>query len=144
MLRHNPGEGEVAAAPEIALGIASIDIQHQDLLDFLNAFDAGIRASAPLDEMQGIVERALACANAHFDHEEDLMARTNFPQMKDHKFLHRHMRMEFETLANNVMDMQLRDAVTLEQLGQMRAMLMEHITGPDRDLATFLKSAGIA
>ncbi len=134
----------MAVAPEIALGIASVDVQHQDLLDFLNAFDAGIRGGAPLDEMQGIVERALSCANAHFTHEEDLMARTGFPQMKDHKFLHRHMRMEFETLASNVMDVKVRDAVTLEQLGEMRAMLMEHITGPDRELANFLKNAGIA
>lgn len=128
---------------EIALGVASIDAQHQELVDLFDQFEHGIKSDATLAEVQRVVERALACANAHFEHEEELMARTNYPKAEEHKFEHRYLRIQFTTLVGSAMAILTHDPVAREQLDIMRGLLLDHITGPDRELATHLKAAGI-
>lgn len=128
---------------EVALGVESIDAQHQELVDLFNQFVHCIKADSGLEMVRDIVQRAIACANAHFEHEEELIARTNYPHAEDHKFSHRHLRIEFSTLAGNVMAIQAHDPVNLQHLDDMRSLLMDHITGPDRQLVTHLKAAGI-
>ena len=128
---------------EIALGVASIDAQHRELVDLFDQFDHCIKSDASREMIQGVVDRAISCANAHFEHEEDLMARATYPKADEHKFQHRHLRIEFTTLAGAAMAIHAHDPVALEQLGIMRGLLIDHIVGPDRELATHLKAAGI-
>jgi len=133
----------MAVSKEVALGIASIDAQHQELVDLFNEFDHCIKTDASQEIVDSIVQRAIACANAHFEHEEDLIARTGYPGADDHKFRHRHMRMEFATLVGDAVAIKAHDPVTLLHLKDMRAILMDHIAGPDRELVAFLKTAGV-
>jgi len=133
----------VEVSQQIALGIASIDSQHRELAGLFDEFDRCIKTDAPLQEVQALVKRALAKANAHFEHEEALIAATNYPKAEEHKFLHRHLRTEFTTLVGDAMAIKAHDPVALQQLNVMRAMLMEHIGGPDAELAEHLKQAGI-
>jgi hemerythrin-like metal-binding protein len=128
---------------ETVLGVASIDAQHEELIDLFNQFEHCIRNGANADAVQDLVQRALACANAHFDHEEDLIERTKYPHADDHKFRHRHMRTELTTLAGDVLTTMTHDPVALEHLKEMREMLLEHIAGPDRELVTHLKAVGM-
>ena len=128
---------------EIALGIETIDTQHEELVELFNQFARAIENDAPLGDVEVLVQRAIACANAHFETEEELIARTNYPHAEDHKFQHRHMRLEFTTLAGDVLAARGHDPMTLEDLDDMRAILMEHITGPDRELAKHLKAVGV-
>jgi hypothetical protein len=53
------------------------------------------------------------------------------------------LRMEFTTLVGDAMAIKSHDPVALQQLKVMRALLLEHITGPDRELASHLKAAGV-
>jgi len=142
LLVEKPRQG-IMVASEIALGIETIDAQHEELVDLFNRFAHAIENDAPLGDVEAIVQRAIACANAHFEAEEELIARTNYPHAEDHKFQHRHMRLEFTTLAGDALAAKGHDPVTLEDLADMRAILMEHITGPDRQLAEHLKAAGV-
>lgn len=128
---------------EIALGIESIDAQHEQLIGLFQEFAQAVEHDASLEVVSEIVQRALAAANEHFAHEEELIDRTNYPHAADHKFLHRHMRMELTTLAGGAMSMHLHDSVTLEQLQTMLGVLHDHITGPDTELAEHLKAAGV-
>ena len=128
---------------EVALGVESIDAQHQELVDLFDQFAHCIKTDASMEMVQGIVERAIACANAHFEHEEELIAHTNYPHAEDHKFRHRHMRMEIAALAGDVMAINAHDLVNLQNLDDIQSLLMDHINGPDRQLVTYLKAAGI-
>ena len=133
----------MVVSKEVALGIDSIDEQHQELVDLFAEFGNCIKTDAPLEMVDRIVQKAIACANAHFEHEEELIARTSYPHADDHKFRHRHIRMEFNTLAGDAVAIKAHDPVTLQHLEDMHALLMDHITGPDRVLVEFLKAAGI-
>jgi hemerythrin len=128
---------------DIAHGIASLDAQHQELADLFDAFDRCIKTDAPFAELQAVVEAALAKANAHFEHEEELMAASHYPKAEEHRFLHRRLRTEFTTLVGDALNFKVHDPVSLRQLETMRAMLEEHILGPDAELAAYLKDAGV-
>jgi hemerythrin-like metal-binding protein len=128
---------------ELALGVASIDAQHHELIDLFDQFDRAIKLNSPLERVQAIFSRAITRANAHFEFEEELIARTHYPKAEEHKFQHRHMRIEFTTLAGSTMAILTSDPVALQQLKDMRTRLVEHIVGPDRELVDHLKAAGI-
>jgi|WetSurMetagenome_2_1015567.scaffolds.fasta_scaffold395913_1 hemerythrin len=128
---------------DIALGIESLDTQHQELVDLFEAFDRCLKTDAPLKELQAVVKKAIAKANAHFEHEEALIAASHYPKAEEHQFLHRRMRTEFSTLVGGAVNFRANDPVSLRQLETMRAMLEEHIQGPDRELAAHLKAAGV-
>jgi hemerythrin-like metal-binding protein len=136
----------MAAAPKFdlfSLGVESMDVEHRQLADLLTAFVACVRGDEPLDRAHSIVQEAIAVANAHFEHEEALIDKSDYPQAEDHKFRHRNLRLKFTTLIGDTVSIKAHDSVTLENLDIMRQLLEEHISGPDRKLAAHLKTAGI-
>jgi hemerythrin-like metal-binding protein len=133
----------VMDSKDIALGIESLDTQHQELAALFDRFERCLKNEVPLTELQAVVKEAIAKANAHFEHEEALIAASHYPKAEEHQFLHRRMRTEFSTLVGGAVNFRANDPVSLRQLETMRAMLMEHIQGPDRELAAHLKAAGM-
>lgn len=125
------------------VGVASIQAQHEQLIALFNEFEHCIKSDAALEVVQDVVQRAITCANEHFAHEEELIERTGYPAAEEHKFLHRHMRLEFTTLVGNVLTTLSHDPVALEHVDRMRSMLSDHITGPDKELEAHLVAAGI-
>lgn len=125
-------------------GIAAIDDEHRQLVSLFDAFARSIQEGAPVEDVYGIVQEAIAVANAHFEHEEQLATAANYPNAEDHQFRHRHLRMQLTTLVGHTVGIAVRDPVTDERLFEMRRLLEEHIAGPDCDLADHLKRAGVA
>jgi hemerythrin len=133
---------ELAMADTCELGIPSIDDEHRELVRLFDAFASCVKGASPAEEMHAIVQQAISIANEHFAHEERLCDETGYPQTEDHKFRHRHLRLQLTTLVGDTIGMAARDPVTIEHLFEMRRLLREHSDGPDRDLAEHLKRAG--
>lgn len=131
-----------AAEQDLDLGIESIDAEHRDLVRLFDAFAKSIKAGAPVKEAHAIVQEAIALANAHFEHEEELAEESGYPLAEDHRFRHRHLRLQMTTLVGDTVAIEARDPVTMEHLFEMRRLVEEHIDGPDRELAEHLKAAG--
>ena len=125
------------------LGIELMDTEHRALVTLFDAFVTCIRKDEPREVADSLVQQAIACANGHFEHEEQLMAQTAYPQIEDHKFRHRNLRLQFTTLIGDTVAVKAHDPVTLEHLDVMRDLLEDHISGPDRTLAAHLKAAGL-
>lgn len=132
----------VVAEYDIDLGIESIDAEHRDLIRLFDAFARAIASGAPPEEAHAIVQEALAATNAHFEHEEQLAEDCGYPGIDEEKFHHRHLRIQVAALAGDAMSIAAQDPATLESLHEIRRLLDEHIDGPDRELAEFLKEAG--
>ncbi len=132
----------MAARPDLFhLGIERMDIEHRALSQLFDEFADCIKANPQgADE---IVQRAIALANAHFEHEEELIARSSYPDAEDHKLRHRNLRLQLTTLVGDTVGYDNHNPVTLENLDIMRSLLEEHIAGPDRKLAQHLKASGI-
>jgi hemerythrin len=136
--------GEDDVTPEkckvLELGIETIDSEHRDLARLLDEFAKCICDGDPEGSANEIVGRAIDCANVHFEHEEELAAAANYAKIDEEKFQHRNLRLQFTTLIG---DIKARDPIAIEHLIAMRTLLEEHISGPDRELADFLKAAGL-
>jgi hemerythrin-like metal-binding protein len=125
------------------LGVDAMDKEHRELADLLKAFVGCIKAGGTREEAHGIIQRALDRANAHFEHEEQLAAASRYPDLEEHRFHHRNLRLQFGTLIGDTVGARVLDPVTLDNLDTMRRLLEDHIDGPDRKLAAFLTSAGV-
>jgi hemerythrin len=124
------------------LGIESMDNEHRELIRLFDEFASCIRDGNSTERAHMIVSEAMQCANAHFEHEEQIAEQANFPQIEEERFQHRNLRLQFTTLVGDTVSNKFCDPVTLEHLKVMRALLDEHICGPDKDLANYLKAAG--
>lgn len=123
------------------LGIKWLDAEHAELVRLFDEFASCIKAGGSAARAHRVVDEAIRCANAHFEHEEIVAAQLNYPKIEDEKFNHRKMRLQFTTLVGDTSG-EYCDPVTLEHLEAMYALLEEHILGPDKELAEFLKTAG--
>ena len=126
----------------LELGIESMDNEHRDLIALFDDFARCIKQGASAEQAHAIVSAAIKCANAHFEHEEALAAQADYPEIEVEKFHHRNLRLQFTTLVGDTVTNKICDIVTLEHLKVMRALLDEHISGPDKDLADYLKASG--
>jgi hemerythrin-like metal-binding protein len=124
-------------------GIEAMDTEHHALAKLFDAFVTSIRRDEPREAADGLIQQAITCANAHFEHEEQLMVQTAYPDAEDHKFQHRNLRLQFTTLIGDTVAVKAHDPVTLEHLEVMRDLLEDHISGPDGKLAAHLKAAGL-
>jgi hemerythrin-like metal-binding protein len=124
-------------------GIESMDTEHHALAKLFDAFVTCIRMDDSREAADSLIQQAITCANAHFEHEEQLMAQTAYPNAEDHKFRHRNLRLQFTTLIGDTVAVKAHDPVTLEHLDVMRNLLEDHISGPDGELAAHLKAAGL-
>lgn len=125
-----------------ALGVESMDNEHRRLAALFVAFEAILKEADSLERAREIVQEALALANEHFEHEEALMTKYHYPAIEDEKFHHRHLRLQFTTMAGDTLNSGVCDQVSLENLAGLQRLLYEHITGPDRDLARYLIAKG--
>jgi hemerythrin len=123
------------------LGVERMDIEHRALADLFDEFTCCIKENP--QNADGIVQRAIALANAHFEHEEELATRTSYPDAEDHRLRHRNLRLKLTTLVGDTIGYDNHNPVTLENLDIMRSLLEEHITGPDRALAEHVKASGL-
>lgn len=133
-----------AQREELQPEIEAIEAEHEQLVALFDEFDACIRSEDWEERLHGVVSRAITCANAHFAHEEELMAQSNYPRAEEHKFRHRILRLQFTTFVGDAMSMHATDPVTLDDLDTMRRLLTEHLDGPDQELVTYLSEAGFA
>ncbi|MDR3527515.1 MAG: hemerythrin domain-containing protein [Rhizomicrobium sp.] len=129
------------AFTEISLGVALMDREHRALVALFDAFERCFGDDSQLEEAERLAGEALSLANDHFEHEEALMAESQYPGIAEHKFHHRNLRLQFTTLVDDtIANIRRHDPVTLEHLDVMRRLLQEHILGPDTVLAAHLKT----
>lgn len=122
----------------LVLDVAQIDCEHRKLADLFEQFAEAIKDRRSPDRAQTIVREALAVANEHFEHEEALMEQTNYPEIEDERFHHRNLRLQMTTLVSDALSMAGGGQIVLDSLARMQRLLVEHISGPDRDLANYL------
>lgn len=132
----------ITLSKTLELGIESMDSEHRELTRLFDEFDECIRGDGSAEQAHDIVRDAIKAGNYHFEHEEEIAVQANYPGIEEEKFQHRNLRLQFTTLVGDTVNFKSHDPVTLEHLAVMRSLLEEHIAGPDKDLADYLKAIG--
>lgn len=79
--------------PSMSVGIDKWDSDHRVLLELINRLDHAVGAGAPdMAVVRQAVETLVAYAEVHFQIEEKLMARLEYPRLESHKAEHEKMR----------------------------------------------------
>jgi hemerythrin len=125
------------------LGVTAIDREHHALLSLLAKFVAFLKAEVDAEIALAVLREAMTAGNAHMEHEEELMAEAGYPKVEEHKRSHRTARLTYTTLMSDILAFRAHDPALLEQSAQIEKLLLQHIGGPDRDFAEYLKARGV-
>ncbi len=76
---------------EFSVGVASVDLEHRELIDLINDLHAMIGDNASADEVVSMLGEIFAQISAHFALEEKYMRDTRYPLLDEHKGDHENL-----------------------------------------------------
>lgn len=118
-------------------GIAEIDSQHKGLIDILNAIHDHLQEHNE-SEIPRLVEHFKQLVLKHFEYEEQLMQRIEFPGLETHKEHHK-------VLYEKVKDFEI-NLINYSSLGIVRFLtdwLKHHIEEVDGDYIVYIKEKNL-
>lgn len=127
--------------PELSVGLALIDAQHQSLLSQCNLLadhcsaDGGEEQHGPFDLA---LDRLMALARAHFTAETDLLAQHGCPELEVHRFDCD----EFEYLVSEIVTTEHFERVELQRF--LALWFLGHVMGSAAQLRAALAGRGAA
>mgnify|MGYP001091038694 CR=1 FL=1 len=122
----------------LATGIDSIDAQHQRIVHLLNALQDRLEHGELLlarDVLRELVEYKVY----HCAHEEDLLKRTGYPLLRQHKRAHAAF---LKRCAAFHQQTGIDGRTTREALTFLKGWMLKHIRGEDIDYANYVSHAG--
>lgn len=125
----------------LATGIPSIDAEHQQLVQYVNElFDAMTHNQGR--EATGTILRKLADYTVkHFAHEEQIFARTAYPDSVAHLKEHRDLKQKVADFSAAFAAGKV--TVTSELMHFLRTWLTDHIMHSDKKYAAHFKAKGV-
>lgn len=123
-------------------GIASIDEQHQILVNMLNIANDKLTNNSSHRVLNEIVHDLISYALYHFDTEEELMLAHRYPgeAQQLHFQEHRDFSAKVAKIQNDISHGRLVSPQDL--LSFLKAWLVNHILGTDKKMAEFLLNTG--
>ncbi len=126
---------------EYSVGIKSIDNEHQKLLGLINRFLTASREHPSTFYEQEALEELIDYTRYHFKHEEELMAKHEFPDLEAHKKEHRKMVKRVNEL---VEEYNLRGQEALEDTAAyLKHWLINHIQVVDQQYSDYMHQRGV-
>lgn len=127
--------------PDYAVGVEEIDHEHQRLFVLAGAFHVAMREGKGKEKLDELLVELIDYACSHFEHEEQLMERIDYPYYLDHCAEHRH-------LQGRVAMMRRRadageTSVTVELMQFLIDWLKCHTTTSDRRIGTYMRKRGM-
>ncbi|MFP4032824.1 MAG: bacteriohemerythrin [Desulfococcaceae bacterium] len=122
------------------LGFDAIDRQHRHLVELVNELYRAMYAGEGRTVLARTLDELMAYTATHFEDEERLMARFNYPDLEAHRQVHRKMAHHVAGLKARYDSGELSSPV---QIGNfLKNWLTRHILGTDHKFKPFLTSDG--
>ena len=123
--------------PEYQVGVRLIDTEHKYLFKLINEFHAKHARGNSLKQCLLVLNRLVAYAEEHFQHEEALMQKIDYPRYDRQKELHRQLYSSIFELSEKL---SMADAlVDAETMRFLKHWIVEHIVKEDTDIGDFLR-----
>jgi hemerythrin len=114
---------------ELEFGIPVIDKQHRQIVDFINELDDACRTGNK-EETAHVMEGLLNYTVTHFEFEEELQEKADYPFLKAHRRIH-------EIFMKKIAEIRERgnhgEDIAPALLNLLKGWLTSHIKGEDRD-----------
>ena len=129
--------------PLMAVGDATVDADHQTLIELINAVELILLAGGGRAKLATSLDQLSTYAKEHFEREEGLMRHTGFGGLEHHHQAHRGLRSQLVTLRTSI-ETAADDALPPEEVERLAALLrhwlLDHVFKEDMLLKPFLKS----
>jgi hemerythrin len=123
------------------IGVRLLDQQHDVLHEAINELGVAIANGARKEELRERLERLLDFTRRHFQAEEIMMERYEYPERDEHMCEHQHIMTQIEDAARA---MENGDSTHLRALtGFLRRWLTTHMEGLDQECGEWLNRQGI-
>ncbi len=130
--------------PSLAVGIATIDAQHQELVRVFNELERAMQQGKGTDRIVPTLRFLGEYAVTHFGTEEGLMRLHAYPRYAEHRAAHESFQRDFARILKETEASALRVARTMEVSRKLLDWLFTHIKGMDREMGTWLVAKGVA
>ncbi len=124
--------------PEYSVGVPRIDTQHRKLFEYFNELEQAMRQGKGRDVLGRVLRNLVAYTGEHFATEEDLMRRTTFPELAQHKAAH-------DAFVEQALSFQRRYeagevGLTVELISSLTDWVRNHVLGMDQRYGPHLKA----
>ena len=123
------------------LGIDIVDVQHEKLVNIINnLYDAFMQGKAQ-DIINETLKEMEEYAHYHFETEEDIINKYDYPDLEQHILLHSDFFEKTNTYKEDFL--QGKEDVHYKLLDYLKDWLLNHIQGEDVKYAEYFKSKNI-
>ena len=123
----------------LSVGVAAVDADHKKMVKMINELYDAILAGSWREKLDGLLDRLVDYTRYHFAREEELFARTGYPEAEAHKREHDEMKEWMNSASNLHRDGSL-PAPSLELMNHLKDWLFDHILGSDQKFAPHMKA----
>ena len=128
--------------PSYSVQINSIDRQHQELFRLAGKLHAAMSSGETNAALANLFDALVQYTRTHFQQEEQMMQRANYPDLAAHKVQH-------EALLHRVHELQSQFAggrvtISIDVLHFLKDWLAKHIMGTDQKYVPFMKEKSVA
>lgn len=127
---------------KLSVGVQSIDDQHKKLVSLLNQLHDGMMSGKGKDILGGVLKGLIDYTVVHFRYEEELFARTGYPDAEAHKKHHAELVRKVQEVQRKY-DVDGPKALTIPVMNFLKDWLANHIQGADRAYGPHMVSKGI-
>lgn len=127
---------------KLSVGVESIDSQHRKLVSMVNELFDAMKSGQGKDKMGKTLDGLIAYTASHFAYEEQLFAKTTYPESAAHK-------KEHDDLTKKVLAIQekmksgVSFSLSMEVMEFLKSWLVNHILVSDKKYGPHLTSKGI-
>lgn len=125
----------------LAVKIAGIDQQHQQLIGIINDLNDAMKAGKGKEVLAGIVDRMITYTVTHFKLEEQYFDQYKYPDAAAHKRQHAQFIDKARELRDGVRDGNL--SLSVEAMRFLGDWWTGHINGTDMKYAAFFAERGV-
>lgn len=126
--------------PKFSVGITRFDDDHRQLLSTINELHSAMLDGKGSEALRAIFERLNWYTAAHFNREELLMGRYNYPDFEAHRAEHDQFIAQVLTLSEDYKSG--GTAISPEVMDVLQRWLPEHILRSDVEYVPFFQSVG--
>jgi len=128
--------------PEYSVGVARIDAQHRKLFQWVNELEQAMRQGRGRDVLEKVLGGLVAYTREHFAAEEELMLKTGYPELAQHKAVH-------DGFIRRVAEFQQRHqagelGLSVELVSWLGDWIRNHVLGMDKRYAPHMAARKVA
>ena len=120
----------------LSVEVDEIDEDHRKLVNVFNILNHSLRDGESLEYLAAVLEELINCTIWHFSHEERLMLKYDYEEIKEHKAVHQELIKSAKQLQRKVL--QADNPIADEDVEFLERWLTEHILTDDMRLGAYL------